>query len=51
MAREVRDFGASVRAQLLARVERIDFQVILKRYAFGRFLCCLSTPTGVCGSS
>ena len=44
MARELRNMGASVRARLLqhARAEKIDFQVLLTRYALERLLYRLS---------
>lgn len=44
MARELRNVGASVRARLLARAraERIDFQILLTRYALERLLYRLS---------
>jgi len=44
MAREVRNIGASVRARLLARAraERVDFQILLTRYALERLLYRLS---------
>lgn len=44
MAREVRNVGASVRARLLdrARAEKMDFQILLTRYALERLLYRLS---------
>ena len=44
MARELRNIGASVRARLLqrARIQNIDFQMLLTRYALERFLYRLS---------
>jgi hypothetical protein len=44
MAREKRNVGASVRAQLLerARAEKADFQILLTRYALERLLYRLS---------
>ena len=44
MARELCNVGASVRARLLqrARIENIDFQMLLTRYALERFLYRLS---------
>jgi len=44
MAREPQNIGASVRARLLnkARAERVDFQILLTRYALERLLYRLS---------